>query len=116
MRKLLHNHPWNARTIILRGFYTEKRLVKGDVREEALIDLRQSGLHEEVVQAARVTETITRQAGDTAALRFGEYHRISEVSEDGVYTLFISGKWRGVWGFLVDGVKVPWKKYLVLDA
>jgi len=111
----LHDHPWNARTIILRGFYTEKRLVDGDAREEALIDLRQSGLPEEVVQAARVTESITRQAGDTAALRFGEYHRISEVSEDGVYTLFISGKWRGVWGFLVDGVKVPWKKYLGLE-
>lgn len=43
-------------------------------------------------------------------------HRISEVSEGGVYTLFISGKWRGVWGFLVDGVKVPWKKYLGLEG
>jgi hypothetical protein len=81
-----HDHPWNARTIILQGYYIEER---GD-------------------------QIITRIPGDTAALRFGEYHRIAAVSAAGVWTLFISGKKRGTWGFLVDGHKVPWREYLGL--
>lgn len=88
----LHDHPWNARTFILRGWYAERR------------------------QASKYDETGVRcefrSAGDTAALKFGEYHRISLVSEDGVWTLFISGKYRGTWGFLVNGAKVAWRDYL----
>jgi hypothetical protein len=83
----LHDHPWNARTIILRGGYTE---------------LRQDGPH-------------TRRAGETVALRFGEYHRITQVAADaGALTLFITGRYRGTWGFLVDGAKVPYRRYLGL--
>ena len=78
-----HDHPWNARTIILDGCYTEER---GD-------------------------QLITRIPGDTATLLFGEYHRIAQVAPDGVWTLFISGKKRGTWGFWVDGAKVPWREY-----
>lgn len=79
-----HDHPWNARTIILRGHYVEHREGR----------------------------SITRLEGDTAQLNFGEYHRINYVSAEGVYTLFISGKKRGTWGFNVDGKKVPWREYL----
>ncbi|RMV72186.1 hypothetical protein ALP05_03992 [Pseudomonas caricapapayae] len=89
----LHDRPWNARTIILRGNYTEQRLIE----------------HSE--PAALATEYITRRPGDTAQLSFGEYHRIDEVSEDGVYTLFISGPYQGTWGFLVNGAKVAWRDY-----
>ncbi|WP_122448727.1 hypothetical protein [Pseudomonas viridiflava] len=89
----LHDHPWNARTIILRGNYTEQRLIE----------------HSD--PAALATEYITRMPGDTAQLSFGEYHRIDEVSEDGVHTLFISGPYQGTWGFLVNGVKVAWREY-----
>lgn len=85
----LHDHPWNARTIILRGAYTEDRLGKRE---------------------------IVRQTGDTAAIGFGEYHRITRLSPGGVWTLFITGKYRGTWGFLVDGVKVQWRRYLGLEA
>ena len=80
----LHDHPWNARTFILQGSYVEER----EDREHV------------------------RRAGTTAALAFGEYHRITEVSDGGVYTLFVTGKYRGTWGFLVDGVKVTYKEYL----
>ena len=80
----LHDHPWNARTVILRGWYIEER---------------QDG-------------TYVRRAGDTAALRFEQFHRIAEVSPGGVWTLFITWRYRGPWGFLVDGVKVPWRDYL----
>lgn len=85
----LHDHPWNARTFILRGWYIEER-----------------------PHLFWRTCFITRTAGDTAALGFGQYHRINEVSEGGVWTLFVTGRKRGTWGFLVDGVKVPWRKYL----
>jgi hypothetical protein len=52
-----------------------------------------------------------RKEGDTAQLRYGEYHNITEVSEGGVWTMFIMGPYQGTWGFLVDGVKIPWREY-----
>ncbi|WP_421560867.1 MULTISPECIES: hypothetical protein [unclassified Pseudomonas] len=102
----LHDHPWDARTIILRGWYKEQRLIEGF--EHQLAALGYSG-------SAEATEYIDRQAGDTARLRHGEYHRIDQVSTGGVYTLFITSKWRGDWGFLVNGVKVPWRTYTGID-
>lgn len=89
----LHDHPWNARTFILRGAYRE-------AKERACCFM--SGTNPEYY--------VWRLAG----LRFGEYHRITEVSEGGVWTLFVTGKYRGTWGFLVDGVKVQWRNYLGL--
>lgn len=82
----LHDHPWDARTIILKGWYLEER------------------------PGVRLPQL--RAAGDTARLNYGQFHRISEVSPGGVWTLFITYRYRGTWGFLVDGVKVPWRKYL----
>lgn len=84
----LHDHPWNARTIILRGWYREYRLTGGGLRVR----------------------------GDTHALRYREYHRITNVSPGGVWTLFITGPKRGSWGFLVDGVHIPWREYLGVRA
>lgn len=89
----MHDHPWNARTIILKGGYTEHRLEavmpNGDV----------------------LAKVYNRVPGDTATIRFGEYHNIKELPDGGAWTLFISGKYRGTWGFLVNGVKVQWRKY-----
>lgn len=82
----LHDHPWNARTIILHGGYIEER--------------EGNNLH-------------SRKPGSTVALRFGEYHRIVQVDPAlGALTLFITGKYRGTWGFKVDGAKVPYREYL----
>lgn len=91
----LHDHPWNARTIILKNGYEE-------VRSEAvqLGSIRSLGL------------TYDRKTGYTGKLRFGEFHRISAVHAGGAVTLFITGKYQGVWGFLVDGIKKPWREYL----
>lgn len=82
-----HDHPWNARTFILQGWYRENRNKPRNLNRY-------------------------RGQGSTATLKFGEYHRITEVSDGGVYTLFVTGKYRGTWGFLVDGVKVTYKEYL----
>jgi len=85
----LHDHPWNARTVILRGWYVEER--EGSKRG------------------------LVRWPGYTGRLLYGQYHRIAHVSDGGVWTLFITGRKRGTWGFKVDGAKVPWRTYLGLD-
>lgn len=81
----LHDHPWNARTFILEGHYVEER------------------------EGGKIA---VRLSGTTARIRHGEYHRITQVSRNGVWTLFVTWKYRGTWGFKVDGRKVPWKDYL----
>jgi hypothetical protein len=90
-----HDHPWNARTCILSDWYDETRLewVGSDA------SLRQ-------IEVRR-----RRQAGDTATIDFGEYHTITAVPPGGVWTLFIMGRYRGNWGFLVEGQKVPYQEY-----
>lgn len=89
----MHDHPWDARTFILAGWYVEARLNADGTRT----------LHR-------------REAGYTGTLKFGEYHRIVEVSPGGVYTLFCTGKYQGTWGFLVDGQKIHHKAYLNADS
>ena len=94
----LHDHPWNARTIILRGWYREIRMVAYPESGSPMVEV-----------------DFPRPTGYTGRLLFGEYHRITEVSPGGVWTLFITWKKRGRWGFLKDGVKVYWRTYLGLD-
>lgn len=89
----LHDHPWHARTIILRGWYKE-------IRE-----------YNSFKEYAPYGWLFNREAGQTATLKFNEYHRIVEVPWDGVWTLFITYKYRGIWGFKVNGVKVDHDKY-----
>jgi hypothetical protein len=91
----LHDHPWDARTIILRGWYQENRLHRYVVGDEVV--------------------PYVRTAGTSARLNHGEYHRIDQVSPGGVFTLFITFRYRGTWGFLVNGVKIPYRKYLDLE-
>jgi hypothetical protein len=103
----MHDHPWNARTVILRGSYIEERR---EVHEGERLD------------SYRVVRSL-RKPGCTARLRFGEYHKITWVAppsmrwepEGGAWTLFITWRYRGTWGYLVDGVKVPWRRYLGLE-
>lgn len=89
-----HSHPWHARTLILRGWYKETRLV-------------QAWTGDRMIEVPYL-----RRAGTTAPLRFDEYHAIDEIGGGGVWTMFITWKYQGTWGFLVDGKKVPWKTYL----
>lgn len=96
----LHDHPWNARTVILRGTYGEIRLVRP---YRALWDF------------TLCERGYERKAGNTAVLRFGEFHRITQVSDGGVWTMFITGRKRGTWGFLVEGAKIPWREYLGME-
>lgn len=87
-----HDHPWHARTIVLQGYYIEERLHPTDLND---------------VQAE-----FPRSDGYTGCLNYGEFHRISEVSIGGAWTMFITWRKQGSWGFDVDGKKVHWKTYL----
>lgn len=92
----VHDHPGDARTIILRGYYMELRPRRTD---------------QAPIPAAGV---FIRKRGDTATLKQGEFHRVARVSDGGVWTLFFTWGWTASrdWGFLVDGVRVPWREYL----
>lgn len=92
----LHDHPWNARTIILKGWYIERRL-------------EGTGPFPIEVQYVRCN-------GDTAEINHGDFHSIDEVSVGGVYTMFFTWDYVGTWGFLVNGKKIPWREYLKEDA
>jgi hypothetical protein len=97
-----HDHPWDARTIILKGWYTERRL-------EDMITYRGRGDRGGYLEG--LEREYMRSKGHTATINYGEYHTIDEVSEGGVFTLFFTWKYCGGWGFLVDGKKVPWREY-----
>lgn len=103
----LHDHPWNARTIVLREWYREERSIDLSTRDRAAGRL---GLF---YPEARTI--LRRDAGYTGRLLFGQYHRITEVAPGGVWTLFFTWRDQGTWGFDVDGVKVPYREYLGLD-
>jgi len=84
-----HNHPWNFRTIVLRGMYTEALLMPdGGTRHQLVAE------------------------GQTYARGFSEYHRIASVAKGGVWTLFIMGRKQAHWGFMVNGQHVHWREYL----
>ncbi|MEE4882399.1 hypothetical protein V2K29_01970 [Pseudomonas alliivorans] len=112
----LHDHPWNARTVILRGWYREQRLLAADDPLLTAALIKTAEMRQTLDGPFQATEYIDRRPGDTARLNHGEYHRIDEVSPGGVYTLFITSRWKGDWGFLVNGVKVHWRKYVGLDS
>jgi hypothetical protein len=86
-----HNHPWlRARTLVAQGDYDETREI-----------------------ATGLTADFTRRAGDTAELNHDTYHRITRVSDGGVYTVFLCWRSVGSWSFKGDdGTVVPWRKYL----
>ena len=105
----LHDHPWNARTVVLRGWYEEERPWAALTAQQAR---RVDGLSD---GPEGVRGLFHRSAGYSGRLLFGQYHRISTVSAGGVFTLFITWRKRGTWGFLVDGHKVPWRTYLGLQ-
>lgn len=95
----MHDHPFDAQTIILRGWYIEER--------------------DEEVERSFKSEIVTgpgwvraMSPGDTAPVLFGDFHRIAAKSAEPVVSMFITFKERGVWGFDVDGTKVPWDEYL----
>lgn len=80
-----HNHPFDARTIVLRRWYEEMR---GGVK-------------------------CTRKLGDTATILKDDFHRITKVPNTGTWTMFIIFKeyGSGEWGFNTANGFVKAAKY-----
>lgn len=73
----LHDHPWNARTIILKGSYEEMREDRTLLRTYAV--------------------------GATHAIPLGSFHRVTAVDERiGAVTLFFMGRFRRDWSFQAE--------------
>lgn len=111
----MHDHPWDARTIILRGGYVEQIPAAPETVEAMLAKLRREGVPEAdmaLYSTASMCEYVDRQRGYTGALLHGQYHRIDKILGECAVTVFITWPYKGPWGFLVAGKKVPWKKYL----
>jgi len=103
----LHDHPWNARTIVLWGSYVEERPSElfGERGETYSMHYTADGF-------MRPREVFTRNTGYTGRLLYGQYHRLASIPSGHVWTLFFTWRERGEWGFDVDGTKVPHREYL----
>ncbi len=80
----LHDHPFDYTSIILRGAYIEETI------DGARIEYGQGSV-------------LTRKAGD--------FHRLT-LPYGEVWSLFMIGHWKQVWGFMTENGKVPWRDYL----
>ena len=86
----LHNHPFNYRTFVLKGLYSE--IVEGQDQEP--------------VEFNRFVYT-----GQTATGSGSKFHRIDQISQGGVWTLFFMTKNKDAWGFKVDNKFVERGEY-----
>lgn len=81
-----HDHPCDYRTILLRGWYLE-------------------------LDNNRSLRVVT--AGETVSYPREHFHRVSMISQrETTYSLFIYWGRHQLWGFLVNGKKVPWFEYV----
>ena len=87
----MHDHPWDAVSLIISGRYCEER-VDNDL--------------------------FVYEAGDFNRINAEDFHSIRSVTpdhtidKDGVWSIFITFKKKKSWGFLVPPVVVPWREYL----
>lgn len=105
----LHDHPWNARTIVLRGAYVEERPAEPYGWGAPVNHAQELRWTDGTPVPRRV---YVRSTGYTGRLLYGQYHRISLIPTLHVWTLFFTWRERGDWGFAVDGAKVPHGQYL----
>lgn len=101
----LHDHPWNARTIVLKNGYSEERIAEGYLPARGFARCK-------IGPDGSLLDVYTRRRGYTGRLLFGEYHRICHIPPGGAWTLFFTWRYQGTWGFLVNETKVPYKVYL----
>lgn len=99
----LHDHPFNYRTFVLEGWYDEE-YIKPEHMNASMLRTWQgsrSRLHPDTVRSMTTSRFI--RSGTSVAAEEGQFHRIADVNDGGVWTLFFMGKDTGKWGFLVDG-------------
>lgn len=113
----LHDHPWNARTIVLRGWYKEERykdkVRAADMMRHCIEHYRPAKAWDTQGQIYKppMRAVLLREQRYTGCLLFGEYHRIKDLPPEGVITLFFTWRYLGSWGFDVNGRKVHHSDY-----
>lgn len=81
--KHLHNHPWDFKSIVLKGSYTEQT---------------ENG-------------NIEQTPGKFNSRNGSNFHKILELKSPVVYTLFIVSTVKRIWGYKVDGVFIQHDEY-----
>lgn len=95
----LHDHPWDCRTIILRGWYIERVF-----NPEYDSMLPEASWNQE-------TKRRFKMEGETKGFKPHQWHQICLVKTSGCWTLFITWKYKEPWGFMVDGDKMLSRDY-----
>lgn len=93
----LHDHPFGFVSLVLRGWYVEELPA-----EHRMQSAMPGGLR---------TYT-TRRPGSIARRRSHVAHRISRVSEGGVWTLVFARRGERQWGFYTANGWVPWTEFV----
>lgn len=109
---VFHDHPWNYTTLILRGSYIEVTpdWTHGATPSHVTISDDYDG-HEPTTYGLEHYQTF--EAGALLRRKAATWHYLLLPKGGEAWTIFITGRKRQSWGFLVDGlVKVPWRLYL----
>lgn len=75
-KRYMHDHPWNFRTFVLKGYYWDVSKINNDILRE------------------KVTTTAYRKA---------THQHYVEIPEPGVITLLFCGRPKRNWGFWIPG-------------
>ena len=92
----MHDHPWPFVSLVLKGFYFEKRPI-----ERGPCFAGEQELH----------YTTVRHEGDIAYRGPSDRHRISTVGPEGCWTLILIGPITHWWGFYTPLGKIHWRDY-----
>lgn len=88
----LHSHPWNFKTVVLKGIYVERYLGKD--------------LYNEPQEFTRVRGTFSYVSGDRHY-----YHKILEIMKGPVTTLFFTYGQHKFWYYNVDNILIESGEY-----
>ena len=90
-----HDHPWNMRTFILKGWYVEEVFTFG-------VPL---GEHNQIVASENRLKVLAKprqhRRFSLMKLTTDQLHRITQLSRGGAWTLCLVGRRQREWGFLV---------------
>ena len=112
----LHDHPFNFRSIVIDGGYSEVALLRDMTDAQVMAAYGTHALPDMTPDQDTVTFMAAKHyvhTGATYAAMAQRWHRIDQVyGATGAWSIFIMGRRRQTWGFLVKGEKVPWREYL----
>ncbi len=107
---VMHDHPWDYTSLILRGGYIETRpnWTEGLTPGHIVADDTAGGQPE-------MHGAVNRQwygAGALLNRRAQDWHYLTLPAGSEAWTLFCTGAKQQEWGFLINGFKVRWTEYL----